>query len=362
MNVFHQLKQLIMKDVSNENEARKTALIIRLFTLILGCYFVFQCIILSVFCNIYVAILGLVCVVLNLMLFGMTYLNHTQLTLFLVQLLTVSWIILYVYTLGWDCGVQHFIFVILILNFVVGQNSNSIKILYAIFLCCLRIGLYTFNKIHISIFTLTATSGAFMQIINTIFIFILMTVIVVISNSESIAMEQKLTTYNEHIRKMALIDPLTNLYNRRAITDKLEKLTSKQHYEHNLLSIALGDIDFFKKVNDTYGHDAGDAVLVFVAEQLLAMIRPYGYVSRWGGEEFLLVFKNSNGDDAYTILNNFRHSLKKMQIPYKDEIIHITMTFGLEEYDDNLGIDKTISNADKKLYKGKENGRNCVEY
>ena len=85
-------------------------------------------------------------------------------------------------------------------------------------------------------------------------------------------------------------------------------------------------------------------------------------IARWGGEEFLLVFDRMNGDDVFAELSRLKSQIEKTEFQYKTNTIHITMTFGLEEYDFYAGIQETIARADEKLYQGKNQGRNCVVY
>ena len=124
--------------------------------------------------------------------------------------------------------------------------------------------------------------------------------------------------------------------------------------------IAMGDIDFFKKVNDTYGHDAGDLILRDISDLLVAFMGDRGLVSRWGGEEFLLVFIDLNGDEVFTELDTFLHRLAKRSFDFKGTDISVTMTFGVSEYDAGPDFTKTIKEADEKLYIGKQSGRNRV--
>lgn len=158
-------------------------------------------------------------------------------------------------------------------------------------------------------------------------------------------------------------DKLTELKNRMGFYNDYNKVYSKILADtENVRSISMFicDIDFFKKVNDTYGHEAGDLVLVQVAELLSSYMKSRGCVGRWGGEEFLLIFKDINGEEAYIELEKIRSMVQRKKIVYNDQEISITMTFGLEEYSYNKPVDYTINNADQKLYLGKNQGRNRV--
>lgn len=151
-------------------------------------------------------------------------------------------------------------------------------------------------------------------------------------------------------------DALTGLYNRRYGEKKIAEV-QKKHL--NDFCLVLGDIDFFKKVNDTYGHECGDIVLSEVATILNKNMRNQGFVARWGGEEFLLVFENCNLDEAVNKLEHILDEIRKKEISYKDEIVRITMTFGICQGSTD-DMDDVIRMADSKLYEGKAGGRNQI--
>ncbi len=161
------------------------------------------------------------------------------------------------------------------------------------------------------------------------------------------------------LRTMVEQDALTSLYNRRTGDAKLKRLVSSSFARNIPFCVAIGDIDFFKKVNDTYGHECGDAVLCNVAEQLKKHLFHKGFVSRWGGEEFLLVFENTELDAAYTMLENLLEDIRRMETLHDENIVKVTMTFGLAR-GDSTDIKLLLRNADERLYYGKTNGRNQV--
>ena len=149
----------------------------------------------------------------------------------------------------------------------------------------------------------------------------------------------------------------------------LEKIVGKYASgEIGYVSVAIGDIDFFKKTNDTYGHDAGDMVLKELAKVFLEVMGKEGKVCRWGGEEFLFVFQNKNGYQANEVLHDILKRIRGMGIPYQSDWIHVTMTFGLEEYSGEKDMERSSvrrirsSIAEKKtdgtrLYIKKTRGR-----
>ena len=134
---------------------------------------------------------------------------------------------------------------------------------------------------------------------------------------------------------------------------------------NNPFGVAIMDIDDFKKINDGYGHNAGDFVLKRFAGIVDGIVRKCeGQIvaGRWGGEEFLFVFQNKNGDQANEVLHDILKRIRGMGIPYQSDWIHVTMTFGLEEYSGEKDMETIIRAADQKLYHGKENGRNQIVY
>ena len=154
-------------------------------------------------------------------------------------------------------------------------------------------------------------------------------------------------------------DALTSLSNRRYGDMRLRKIMEESASQGTPYCVAIGDIDLFKKVNDTYGHECGDTVLKAVAETLRQHMQGHGFVARWGGEEFLLVFKQADLDEAYSLLESLLEKIRTLEINYNDKTIKVTMTFGVA-----LGCDCDMKDllriADEKLYEGKTSGRNTV--
>ena len=126
------------------------------------------------------------------------------------------------------------------------------------------------------------------------------------------------------------------------------------------IGLIMCDIDFFKKVNDTYGHNAGDAVLAFVGKALQNSVRSNDGVYRWGGEEFILVLPGANLAVAGRVAERIRTKIEDSVINYEDLEIRITMSFGCSELDRRRSAEENIKVADERLYRAKETGRNRV--
>ena len=171
---------------------------------------------------------------------------------------------------------------------------------------------------------------------------------------ESVLMMQR------SMRSMMESDPLTGLFNRRSAHRRLAPIIAKAKNSPESFCICIGDIDFFKHVNDTYGHDAGDEVLVKVADIIREHMKNYGFVARWGGEEFLMVFDRTSLLMAENSLWGLLDKIRAAEIRYDNYVIKVTMSYGVSEWDKEESVDALIKSADDKLYYAKNSGRNRV--
>lgn len=170
--------------------------------------------------------------------------------------------------------------------------------------------------------------------------------------------EKEISAAYEKIDLMSKTDYLTKLSNRRDIFERMKK--EEQDAASTVYSVILCDIDHFKEVNDTYGHSVGDKMLIKIAELLRSAVGPDDSVARWGGEEFLLLLKNTEGDKAFEIMEQIRKSIENESLLEGDNRICITMTFGICQFDGTASFESCIAKADKALYQGKKSGRNKV--
>lgn len=163
------------------------------------------------------------------------------------------------------------------------------------------------------------------------------------------------------LQKLVEQDILTGLYNRRSGEKLLRRTSEKYQREGIPFCVAIGDIDHFKKVNDTYGHECGDVALIEISARIKEHMKGRGFVARWGGEELLLVYDNMQLDMAVACMEELMEEICAQRIIYGDEVFGITMTFGITE--GNAGkIEHIIRDADAKLYEGKNSGRNRIVY
>lgn len=165
----------------------------------------------------------------------------------------------------------------------------------------------------------------------------------------------------EEQRKQALHDSLTGLPNRAAYLEKSEQEFQRWKRYGNPLSIAIADIDFFKKINDTYGHQAGDKVLQVIAKVINKRIRNTDFIARFGGEEFVFLLPETNLSDGIKVLEKVRETIAHCPFHFKGGDVQITSSFGIAEFSaDNDTVDIVLARADSALYKAKEQGRNRV--
>ncbi len=161
------------------------------------------------------------------------------------------------------------------------------------------------------------------------------------------------------LRTMIEQDALTELYNRRSGDKKLRQISAEAKESGRSFALAIGDIDLFKRINDTYGHECGDAVLKKVSATLKQHMWHQGLAARWGGEEFLLLFEDTDLDTARQQLDELMEKIRALDVLYDGQHVGLTMTFGLicKPSED---IHLLLKEADEKLYIGKTNGRNQV--
>lgn len=165
---------------------------------------------------------------------------------------------------------------------------------------------------------------------------------------------------NEKLTLLTTLDPLTQVYNRRGFTDAVGKEFSKYKRSNELFSIILIDIDFFKRINDEYGHEAGDQVLIKFANVLAQCMRDYDILARWGGEEFIVLLPNTELKNAINIANKYRETIRNEVFTVAGNSLRVSLTAGAADIEGYTSVDQCIKRADDLLYEGKNLGRDQV--
>ena len=159
-------------------------------------------------------------------------------------------------------------------------------------------------------------------------------------------------------QKLSITDKLTQTYNRLHLENIFAQETHKAKRYEDTYSVIIMDIDYFKSINDNYGHDVGDQILIDIVIVLKSHIREIDVLGRWGGEEFLIICSKTNINQAYLVAEKLRVAIEEYEF---DVVGHITGSFGVSEYKENdSNSDVAVKRADDALYTSKDAGRNLV--
>lgn len=176
-------------------------------------------------------------------------------------------------------------------------------------------------------------------------------------------LQDSLKKSNQALMELSNTDPLTHLSNRRFLMKTLEKELQRCERSQKPMALIMVDVDHFKPVNDTYGHQQGDVVLQTLADQMKAHLRDYDLAARFGGEEFALVLPETALAEAVQVAERLRVAISELRIPADHNEIRLTISLGVATYPHPKvrTVDNLILEADRALYNAKERGRNRVE-
>lgn len=180
---------------------------------------------------------------------------------------------------------------------------------------------------------------------------------------ESLRLKQRITDIDrlkKQLQSQSIRDPLTNLFNRRFLTELFEREIALANRTNSPLSLVMLDLDNFKAINDTYGHQTGDAVITLVAKLLQSFSRRSDVLFRYGGEEFLVLLPNTSTAQALKLTEQWRLQIEKSLIKVEEKQIHITVSAGITCFLIDSSVENFILAADKALYQAKAAGRNKV--
>ncbi len=186
-------------------------------------------------------------------------------------------------------------------------------------------------------------------------------------SAEVLRLKKEITVLKHLVYK----DPLTGVFNRRGFTEEVERMMaaiekerthgrSKSKFSLTALGFIMLDIDNFKKLNDTYGHDAGDAALKAVAKTLESHVRQSDFVGRWGGEEFVIALLGANENDSAFVAEHLRQEIETQTLKFKNKKMLLSASFGAAEFKRRDGLESLIKKADKAMYVAKTTGKNQV--
>lgn len=204
-------------------------------------------------------------------------------------------------------------------------------------------------------------SKAVRRIINVLFINIV--ICVVVTTVVLFLTHLTLSTYQQKLEEMATLDKLTGIYNRQAFSILFKEMIKEVHRRFFPFSVIIMDIDHFKRVNDTHGHIAGDAVLSHIASLTRTLLRESDPMCRWGGEEFVILLKECRLNDAFVMAEKIRKAVADNPCHWSDRDISVTVSLGVTQWNllDDRDENSIVARADKALYMAKGSGRNRTE-
>ena len=354
------IKSIFTKDTTSEGESAKLLIVLRILFVSIIIYSLIGCIY-SACTGYFDAVLSFAgaLAVYALMLYSSYFVRIFTLVI-ATNIISVLGIVAGYVLLGPLVSIQNFFIVVVVTCYFSGYGNYKIKGAFTMFVFALYFVLQTrFGKLA-AVIPFSFAGQRFLQFLNVFASFWCVALVCYVYSRDSQHLEGKLIEYNKMLRQQASTDTLTGLHNRRSANDFIEKLIKRN--DEKGFCVCMCDIDFFKKVNDSYGHDIGDKVLAGVAQTLVENVTEDCLVSRWGGEEFLIVFPNMNGDEARSALDMIRSRVKKIEFDTGSKTFNITITYGLAEYGFDGDADAVVKEADDKLYIGKENGRDQIVF
>lgn len=182
---------------------------------------------------------------------------------------------------------------------------------------------------------------------------------------------EELEEETKRLKELAYKDELTNLYNRRGFKEEsakfidevkgyLENPSRRENFLIKSLSLVIFDIDNFKKINDTYGHQAGDAILKLVSKIIKEKVRGIDIVARWGGEEIIVGLIGSDENHTYKIINGIRKEIEETIVEWEGKTIKFTVSGGVANFTKTEDFESLFKKSDKALYKAKQTGKNKI--
>lgn len=290
----------------------------------------------------------------TVILFIVTKKSKYALTVSLIHLETIVFCVLHTMLFGWEPAFYIYLIAMASLVYFCPYRALYIPYLFS-FLHIIVFFLLYFFSIHQ---TFTIESNEILKhtffTCNGIAAFVIILYVGYVSKASAFVGRKELLEKNKDLQHLADYDQMTGLYSRACLRNRFTQYCGKKNV------LAIGDIDDFKHINDTYGHICGDVILKELAEQMRAKLDPNIFMCRWGGEEFVFLFPERSIHESKEQLEDFCNWIEHFDFHYQDLTIHFTMTFGIRAGQNNRTLDKWIEDADQLLYKGKHSGKNIV--
>ena len=267
-------------------------------------------------------------------------------------------------TLGWGFGFALYLICVVPLSFYISYKKIGTSFLMSL----IAVAMFTTLKYVTSLdwfipLNPQHLSGGAVNAVyigNSIVSFIMLLALSLVYNVYRTRAQNSLAKKNEILLELAYTDPLTKLSNRHSMYEHLDECHEQALKDGKPFTILLADIDDFKLINDTHGHNNGDMVLKRIANIFKENVPEGADVCRWGGEEVLVLLPEYGLDEGAELADKLRKIVEAEVFDSGKKEFSVTMTFGVCENKGQYGVDKMVSNADKNLYSGKRSGKNCV--
>ncbi len=282
--------------------------------------------------------------------------NRLRATVILIHFEVCLFVAVSCIYLGWGLGFSMYLVAMSSLVYFCPFERKYIPYLFSITEIILFLILKIYTMYYPPAISFDDKLSTAFYIFNSLASFTLILYAAFVSKLSAVMTEQTLTQSNTRLQDMVDHDALTHLWSRPHLTGQFDKIIA----EDLPVTIVLTDIDNFKKINDTYGHNCGDYILSELANLLKSVCPEYTGICRWGGEEFVLMFYQSNPASVVPVVDNIRKAVMEHQFKYNKRSLRITMTFGVSNSTESKELNELISLADKRMYYGKRSGKNTV--
>lgn len=274
--------------------------------------------------------------------------------------ITTAYAIIASLNYGWSSGFYFLVLAVLPLTFLNIPPRKISAILMGLLLGGGVIAMYIASLLYPPVIQLSQAMTTAFFFANLLWCIISLAVTGYFFEKGAAATEASLILVNKRLTNLAATDPVTNLANRRTMLSRINQEKIRLERTGEVFSLIMIDIDNFKVVNDEYGHDAGDFVLVSLAAIINFIIRKQDHVARWGGDEFLVFLPETSVTGARVVAEKIRARILTTPFIYRELDIPVTVTLGVSECDVDAGIGNCIRKADIALYAGKQAGKNRV--
>lgn len=266
--------------------------------------------------------------------------------------------VLAVLLLGWDYGFQYYLLLIPVSALIGEYRNRVLPFLLSLVSYVALLLLYGHTQLYMPHYIIPGM-GPYLYAGNLLLAAIMLSAFTWIFYVKSREFESALLEVQEKLYTSATEDALTRLPNRRFVGDTITALANAAERSGDHFLLALIDIDDFKRINDTYGHEAGDRVLARVAQVMRGRLRKSDLIGRWGGEEFVVALPDTSVSSGMPVFELMRTAVEALRVEYNGSVISTTVTIGAVESGEG-DIDQLLKRADDALYEGKKGSKNCV--